>query len=356
MRKLLLGLGAVLAILAVLVAGFLALAWRGDLSYETLEARYGSEASRYVDIGDVRIHYREEGDPSGRTILLIHGFSASLHTWAPWVERLAPRYRVISLDLPGHGLTRAPADFTPSTQAYADLVAAFAAELNLPPVVVAGSSMGGHVAWDFARRHPEKVAALALVDAGGWLDENAEDGDVFALLRDPFWGPILMKLDSTALTRQGLQAAFVDPTLVTEEMVQRYVTLARAPGRRAILRRLLTELDLYTLATPELMASIQAPTLVMHGDRDALVPVESGRRFAQTNPNAQLVIFENVGHIPQEEIPDRSVETLIAFLDGALPSDPTAGIGQPLGVDPGTEGRPLVPGAAPKKPALEGVY
>lgn len=361
MKWVLIGLGALVAVFAAVVLGGWAMLNRPDIPYEQLEARYGDPASAYVDLPNgVRAHYVDEGPRDGQPLLLIHGFSASSHTWRPWAERLSPRFRVIRLDLPGHGLTRSPEGFRPSTEAYADTVAAFVDALDLAPVVAVGSSMGGHVAQDFARRHGNRAAALVLVGAAGWPEpepEQQEGGDMFALLRDPFWGPILMNLDSTNLTRQGLKASFVDKSLVTDEMVERYVTLSRAPGRRELLRALLTDRSLYTIATPELMAQITTPTLVLHGDKDALVPVEGGRRYAQTITGAQLIVYENIGHIPHEEIPDRTAEDLVAFIDGAVPSDPTRGIGQPLGVDPSGQGRPLTPaaGAAPGRP-LEGVY
>ena len=116
--------GGVLALVGlialVLVAGYFVLK-RDDVPYETLAARYESAASRYVDLpSGVRMHYRDEGQATGPTLLLIHGFSASLHTWEPWVQRLGDEYRVITLDLPGHGLTRAPAGYQASIEAFRD--------------------------------------------------------------------------------------------------------------------------------------------------------------------------------------------------------------------------------------------
>ena len=104
-----------------------------------------------------------------------------------------------------------------------------------------GSSMGGNVAWEYALEYPEQVNALILVDASGWEDtraEAAEDPPVFKLLRNPVLGPLLRDLDSTRLTRGGLEAAFVNTALVDDAMVTRYVQLSRAAGHRDILLKM----------------------------------------------------------------------------------------------------------------------
>jgi alpha-beta hydrolase superfamily lysophospholipase len=129
--------------LAVLLAGAYLALRRPDIPFKTLEAKYANSASRYLDLpSGVHMHYRDQGNAKGPVLVLVHGFSASLHTWEPWVGLLGGQYRIITLDLPGHGLTRAPADYQPSIDAYADLVAQATARLNAPRFVLAGNSMG----------------------------------------------------------------------------------------------------------------------------------------------------------------------------------------------------------------------
>jgi hypothetical protein len=119
------------AVIGVAVIGYLAML-RPDIPYARLEAKYANTASRFVDLpGGVHLHYRDQGNPSGPPVVMIHGFSASLHAWEPWVARLGRDYRIITLDLPGHGLTRAPAGYDPAIGAYADLVDDFARRLGL---------------------------------------------------------------------------------------------------------------------------------------------------------------------------------------------------------------------------------
>jgi hypothetical protein len=336
---------AVLGVLAlVVVGGYFALK-RPDIAYATLDAKYANAQSKWLDLGDgVSMHYRIEGAPEGRTLLLVHGFSASLHTWEPWAAILGAKYRIVSLDLPGHGLTRTPPGFSPSPENYADLVERAAQKLGLGKVVLAGNSMGGGIAWQMALRHPARLDGIVLVDAAGWPDPRIDPSNtpiVFKLLASPFWGPLVRDLDATALTAQGLRASFVDQTKVTPAMIARYVELSRAPEHRTVLLEITSGRAARNPATPELMAKIAVPTLVMHGEGDNLIPVESGKRFAETIPGAKLILYPNVGHVPQEEIPDQSAADLDAWVS-ALP--------------PSVQGAPLAEAAAAEKKKLDGVY
>lgn len=322
MRRILIGLLALVGLAAlVLVGGYFALK-RPDIAYETLAARYENGASRYVDLpGGVRMHYRDQGQ--GPALLLIHGFSASLHTWEPWVERLATGenrlgdYRIVSIDLPGHGLTRAPAGYRASMEGYRDIVAQFAQSQNLQRFALAGSSMGGNVAWEYALAHPDQVEALILVDASGWEDTRAEaasEPTIFKLLRNPVLGPLMRDLDNTQLIRQGLQASFGDPSFVDDAMVARYSELARAPGHRDILLQMTLGYRERNYATAERLAPLNMPVLILSGDRDQLVPIEHARQFHDAIAGSELVVFEGVGHIPQEEKPDESAMAVHEFL------------------------------------------
>lgn len=312
------GVLALIGLAALVLAGGYFVLKRDDVPYETLEARYESAASRYVDLpGGIRMHYRDEGNPSGPTLLLIHGFSASLQTWEPWVQRLGDEYRIISLDLPGHGLTRAPAGYQPSIEAFRDAVHEFARAQNLQRFAIAGSSMGGGVAWEYALAFPEETQALILVGSAGWPNTAAEaEGDpaIFKLLRNPVLGPLLRDLDNSRLARQGLEASFYDAARVDDAMVDRYVQLARAPGHRDILLGIMLGSAERNFATPERLAALNMPVLILHGDTDRLVPPAHGQQFHDAIAGSQLIVFENTGHIPQEERADESAMAVREFL------------------------------------------
>lgn len=290
-----------------------------DIPYAALDARYASPQSHFLDMPDgVRLHYRDEGPRGAAVLVMIHGFSASLQAWEPWVTRLSPDYRIITLDLPGHGLTEAPASYAPSIDGYADLVDALAGRLGVTSYVVIGNSMGGAAAWDDAVRHSGHVRALVLIDAAGWPLSKAKGAPplMYALMRSGVGRAALDHVDTRPMATSGLKSAYVDPALVTRALIDRYVDLSRAPGHRDMLLRIQSRPA--ARVTPDTFKTIAAPTLVMHGQADALIPVADGRAFAAAIPGARLVTYPGVGHVPMEQIPDQSAQDLRAFMK-ALP-------------------------------------
>ncbi len=309
--------GLLVLILVAAVAGWFVLK-REDIPYAELDAKYGGATSRFIGVpGGVRGHYRDQGNAAGPVLVMVHGFSSSVHTWEPWVERLGSDYRIISVDLPGHGLTRAPAGYVPTMEGYADYLDQVLGQLGVTKFTLIGSSMGGHTAWTYALKHPEKLDGLVLVGSGGWPDDPAAAKDepmIFKVLSNPVGRAVLGKLDSTAMTREALRDAFEPtPDMADEAMVTRYVELSRAPGHREIITSLVTSGRNH--ATPEKMAAIKVPTLILHGDTDKLVPAGDGRKFADAISGSTLIVYEKTGHLPQEQVADRSALDLKAWLE-----------------------------------------
>lgn len=312
-----------LAALLILGIGGAALAWlllrAPDLPAAELEARYVGPQDHFLTLPDgLRLHYRDQGDPRRPVLLLLHGYGDSYATWEAWADRLQGRYRVISLDLPGHGLTAAPADYKLDPEAYAALVARFAEALQLPPFALAGNSMGGGVAWKVAVAHPDKLRALVLVAAAGWPNEAPGQSPslAFRILQHPLGRLALEHIDNRPLIAQGLRAQVYDKSLITEALIDRWADYQRYPGHRHILMS--ASLSARQPATPELMARIHTPTLVLHGEVDPLIPVAQGRRFAATIAGARLITYPHAGHLPQRELPETTSRDVDAFLS-ALP-------------------------------------
>lgn len=323
MRTFLAILAGLIGLVVLVAVGGWFMLQRPDIPYEQLEAKYASPASRYVDLPNgVRAHYRDEGRQDGPVLVMVHGFAASTHTWEPWIERLGADYRIVTLDLPGHGLTRAPDGFPPGIDAFADHLGAVVDRLGLAKFTLIGSSMGGHTAWIYALRHPDRLDGLVLVGAAGWpAAADEERPAAFRVLASPVGRALFGKMDSTPLMRNGLEAAFAPtPQMVDEAMLTRYVELARAPGRRAQTMALMQAER--PLATPEKLAAIGVPTLIMHGDTDRLVPVADGRRFAEAIPGSTLIVYEGAGHIPMEQIADRSAADLKTWLEAEVYAAP----------------------------------
>ena len=294
------------------------LKFRGpDIPYTELEKKYAGASSHFVDLPQgIRLHYKDEGNTAGPLLVLLHGYGDSFTSWEGWVATLKDRYRLISLDFPGHGLTRAPQDFRLNGDELADLVDVFAARLNLPKFALAGNSMGGGVAWRFAVRHPARLNALILVDAAGFPPEAPpkEVPLAFKILQYPIGRKILASIDNSPLIDQGLKADVYDKTLITPALVARWAEFQRAPGHRDILVGM--NLGNALAATTEVVAKITAPTLVIHGRNDVLIELSSSQRMAAAIPNAKLIVYPNVGHLPQIEIPQRSAEDVAGFLKG----------------------------------------
>lgn len=316
-----------LTIVVILTAGWFMMR-RPDISYTTLEAVYANADSRFLQSGEEQsFHFRDVGPRDAPVVVLVHGFSASLHTWESWARNLRQDYRVISLDLPGHGLSRCVNNEEIGIGQFVETIDKVTSSLGIERFTLVGSSMGGHTAWAYALAHPEKLDGLVLVDAAGWLD-TPEEGEseplVFKLLSNPVARNLMKDLDMSSLIRSGLEDSFFDKSLVTDEMVERYAALGRAPCHRDAIMELMSGATMRDLASKEKLAAITAPTLILHGEADNLVPVAHARKFADAIPNAALTLYPDVGHIPQEEIPAESVQDLRGFL---------AGLGEPVTVE-----------------------
>lgn len=313
MKTLARGLLIALVLIAVLAGAGWLLLQRPDIPYATLEARYGYPDSRYVDLpGGVRAHYRDLGPRDAPAIVLVHGFSASTHAWDGWAKALSKDYRVVVLDLPGHGLTRTSGVHAGGRDGFEAVVHGVTRELGLTRFTLGGNSMGGGVAWAYTLDHPDQVERLVLVDAAGWPTTKPSGATIFAVLRNPIGRAVLKDVDTRPLIAQGLRAAYLDPKLVTPTLIDRYADLARAPGHRDILLGLQT--GPRREATASELSRIHVPTLVMFGQDDRLIPAADGERFHQAIPAATLILYPGVGHVPMEQIPDRSAADLQAWL------------------------------------------
>ena len=307
-------LGITVAVLAALL-GAAWLALRGpDIPFAVLEARYAGAGSGHVDLPNgVRLHFEQSGPTSAPVVVLLHGYGDAFTTWERWVPVLAAQNRVIALDLPGHGLTRAPDGYTLTTVGLVETLDAFATRHGLERFALVGNSLGGDVAWAYALAHPDRVSALVLVDAAGWPQQPTGPPPLaFRILRYRLGRWVLAHIDNRPLIEQGLKAEVHDPAVISAAFIDRWAQFQRAPGHRAVLMSLVP--NALALATTAELAKIRAPTLVLHGADDHLISPDSARAFAAAIPGASLVLYPNVGHLPQVEIPERSARDVAAFL------------------------------------------
>jgi pimeloyl-ACP methyl ester carboxylesterase len=312
-------LAGIIVVIAVLAVGGWWFFLRGpDIPYATLEAKYADTNSHFVDLpGGIHLHYRDEGNPKAPVLLLVHGFGDSFTSWDGWVKHLGNRFRIIRIDVPGHGLTRAPEGYTLNGDASVDLINALAIRLALPKFAIAGNSMGGGIAWQFATRYPGQVNALILVDAAGWPSEMLKNPPLaFRLLRYSWGRAFLRSIDNTPLIRSGLRGETGNKAAITDAFIARWAEFQRAPGHRAILMSL--QPGAHSAATKEVLSKIAVPTLIEWGAIDPLITVESAHKFADAIPGSKLIVYPGIGHLPQVEIPDRSAEDAAEFLESRV--------------------------------------
>ena len=307
----LLGLALVLAIVVGVALAFMA---EPDVRAVELEAQYATPPSQFVMLpSGARVHYRNQGQRNGPPLVLLHGSNASLHTWEPWVQQIGDAFHIITVDLPAHGLTGPTPGDDYSQVGMANFVAEFTTAVGIERFALAGNSMGGGVAARFALMHPERLTHLILVDAAGMPAKTPSDpGLGFRLARMPVVQNVMLYVTPRYLFDEGLKKAVVDDALVTPEMVDRYWKLNRREGTRAAsLKRFQTPYDTYI---QENAAKIATPTLILWGASDTLTPRDMGEAYSDAIRGSRLVVFNNVGHIPMEEVPEQSARAVRNFL------------------------------------------
>lgn len=307
----------ILGAMLVLTAVALSLSRAPDRPVQTLVARWAPPPSDFIDVKGQIVHIRDEGPRSDPTpVVLIHGTSASLHTWEGWVKALKAERRVITFDLPGFGLTGPftgqypPDDYKGAT--YARFVLDLLDQLKVPRAVLGGNSLGGEVAWRTAALAPDRVSGLVLVDAAGppFVPESVPLG--FAIARVPVVNRIAEWVLPRGLVEQSVRSVYGDPGKVTPAVVDRYFEITLREGNRRALG--LRIRDMVRGEDAAGIATIRAPTLILWGGKDRLIPPTVAKVFEHSIAGSKLVMFPELGHVPQEEDAARTVAPVRAFL------------------------------------------
>ncbi len=302
-----------------LAAGFARLGF-GALPLERLKTRYGNAAngSRYIELDGFNLHYRDEGSREKPVLVLIHGVVASLHTWDDWLPAFAADYRVIRFDVPGFGLTGPARDGVYSAERMIKVFGLLLDYLGVSKASIVGNSLGGYIAWNFALVQPQRVEKLVLIDPAGyhmhkvpWMIAAAALPGVTVAM--PLWMP-------RALIAQGIKEVYGEPARIKPGVVDRYNDLTRRPGNRRAMMDIFRVLlkvnkdELHT--TPARVAQIQAPTLLLWGERDRWISPKHVPLWQRDLPGIQVKTYPGVGHIPMEEIPQQSAADALRFLQG----------------------------------------
>lgn len=300
--------------MAALIAIYIFLNQAPDKSVEELSERWAQAPSQFVNIAGMNIHLRDEGPKDDQEpILLIHGTSASLHTWDGWADALTKNRRVIRFDLPGFGLTGPDPKDNYKIEHYVEVAIAVLDELKVEKAVLAGNSLGGYVAWASAVLHPTRVSKLVLVDASGYPFKAESMPLAFKLSQNPITSVLLQNVLPRSLVEGSLKNVYGNPDLVSDELIDRYYSLALREGNREALKQRFKQTSSGFLA--DKIKTIDAPTLIIWGGLDRLIAPKFGQQFNQDIVNSQLIIFENLGHVPHEEDPQATVLAVKAFLE-----------------------------------------
>lgn len=315
-----------LATVVAIIVAFLLLR-TPDTDRAEMIAKYGGPNAAFVaGPAGQRIHYRDQGNRGGPPIVLIHGANSSLHTWEPLVQRLGADYRIVTLDLPGHGLTGATPDTDYSAEGMMAAVDVVAAKLGLDHFAVGGNSMGGWVAWRYALARPAQVDALLLIDAAGMplrKGEKAPESNVgFRVLQYPFGRWLATKITPRMLVEESLRGSVEKQAIVDDAMIDRYWELLRFPGNRdaTVMRAKMNREP----AMAARVGEIKVPTLILFGAKDRLINPTAAQTFHERIAGSEVVIESGIGHLPMEEAPDETAAAIADFLKRRLVPRPAS--------------------------------
>lgn len=308
-------------LLLVALIGLFTIGYTPDTDPSEMRAKYTNKASQFVDVGGgLTMHVRDEGKRDGPVLVLLHGSNASLHTWEPWVALLGAKYRIISLDQIGHGLTGPNPSGQYDGAAFVSTLDALMGKLGVSRFALAGNSMGGYVAWEYALAHPGKLTHLVLVDAGGPPDDPNKKLPIgFRIARTPGLSKIALVITPRSVFEKSVHQSVSNQAIVTPDVVDRYWELNRYPGNRAATGARFAEYGKRDTNTARL-GEIKVPTLILWGDEDKLIPVSGADWFAARIPGSAKIIYPGIGHMPMEEAAQHSAADLDAFLSKPFPS------------------------------------
>ena len=284
--------------------------WHQGIAPDVLAQRYAFPDSKFVQVDGMDVHCRIVG--KGASILLLHDANSSLHSWSVWTDSLSQKYKVISVDLPGFGLTGPHPQGSYSAFMYASFLDSLVEKLQLKKFSLAGNGLGAQIAWQYAAENPPALDKLILLDVPGF--ESKKPSWITLLARTPVVNRMFWRISPRYFVRIMLEDVFADNRLVTDALVQRHFDLLLRQGNR----RAFTDRASVSDNRPpvEIIDGIKAPTLILWGAEDTQISPEYAYNFHQKIRGSLLKIYRNTGHWPQEENPIQTVKDVADFLVG----------------------------------------
>ncbi|RHX93049.1 hypothetical protein DLM75_07845 [Leptospira stimsonii] len=271
------------------------------------------EFDRFLKLGDVNYHYQDFPGTKG-DIFLLHGFGSSTYTWTETIPYLRKSgYRIVSLDMKGFGWSDKPLEGDYRVERLQIEVASFLKALKLRNVVFIGNSLGGAIAALTSAKDPDLVGKLILIDAVG--PYPMKKPLIIRMSNLPFAAEMMKTFYGKWLFHWNLKEVVFDPKVITEERIGAYFDRLRTLGGiESTVSFSRTLEDGFAKGYLGLVPTIKQPTLILWGKDDGWIPLTIGEQFHKDISNSQMIVFENCGHIPQEEIPEKTAKAILEFL------------------------------------------
>lgn len=284
--------------------------WWDDIPLRELTARYTYPDSRFLYVDNMDVHCRISG--KGTPVLLLHDAQSSLQTWDGWTRELSKRYQVISVDLPGFGLTGPHPRGSYSAFMYASFLDSLVAKLELKKFHLAGNGLGAQIAWFYAADHPERLDRLVLLDAPGFEPKNTPW--IIWMARTPVLNEVMLKITPRSFIQLMLEDVYADDAMIHDSLVQQHFDLLLRPGNR---KAFIDRASVSENRPPvDIIGRISTPTLILWGAEDTRISPEFAYEFHRRIRGSLLRIYQNTGHWPQEEDPLRTLKDVQEFLEG----------------------------------------
>ncbi|MBI4312932.1 MAG: alpha/beta hydrolase [Chloroflexi bacterium] len=265
-------------------------------------------ADRYFNSGNLRIHYLDWGNEGAKPLILLHHISSNAHTWDDFARNVRSRYRVLAMDMRGHGDSAWAGEGNYTTEHYASDVTALIQHLGLRNVVVLGGSTGGRVALVAAAQNADRVAALVMEDVGAVRPATISQGFADRVATgDP-------QFDTVEEWAKSLQGQNQRTPYRFFQNLALHGTKRLPNGKLGLKRDVLIQRDFVPLELWHYVEKVKAPFLLMIGTESTIVGQDQQTRFKQIRPDIEMVTVQGAGHIIVHDKPEEFERLVLDFL------------------------------------------
>ena len=305
-----------LLITGFFISGFFVVS---DLPRSQVADKYSNQNSMFITLENgSTVHIRDEGNPDGEVLILLHGFGMSLHVWEKWVAQLGDTYRLVSFDWPGHGLSTPVRDDDYSRNALTSYLTNVLDWMNIDKFVLVGHAMGGGIAMNYIVDKPKKVQALVLIGASGLkIDRSDEAPRIMKMTKYPGMSTALRYITPYETLKNTVIRTYGSESFVNKELVDRYYELMVNSTNREIYIKQIKQMLLDEPLDAHI-GRLNHPTLLIWGEEDEIVGIKYAKRLRSIILSARLVSYQGVGHLPMDVLPKVTAKDLTNFLNSEV--------------------------------------